>query len=158
MTSLFVKLYRLQVVFGFPAPPLIQYGTPPPSTARTDVSWCSILLVVLYHSPDLPPGYLGGTSGTAIQIQLSPRRELRRSEADILRIISAKFCSPVRKFLMERVNGQEGRGCEVARGVTSVALLRTRLYFSLPFSCSFGLLNGQKRTQIKRIGFLSDIH
>ena len=108
--------------------------------------------------PRSPPGYLGGTSGTAIQIQLSPRRELRRSEADILRIISAKFCSPVRKFLMERVNGQEGRGCEVARGVTSVALLRTRLYLSLTFSCNFGLLNGQKRTQIKRIGFLSDIH
>ena len=80
---------RLQVVFGF---------SPPATTDR-----CEFVSLVLYHSPD--QGYLRG--GPASDSIISPP-SLRRPEAHILRIISAKFCSPVRKLLMERVNGQEG--------------------------------------------------
>ena len=103
----FCVLKSLQVVFGFPAPP----STAARHTTSHGTDRCELVLYpprCAISLPRSPPGYLGGTSGTAIQIQLSPRRELRRSEADILRIISAKFCSPVRKFLMERVNGQSG--------------------------------------------------
>ena len=85
----------------------------------TDVSWDPARAISL-HSITLryiTPPYIrsrllaaGARAAIANQIQLSLEERLRRPDGHILRIISAKFCSPVRKLLMERVNGQDVDG------------------------------------------------
>ena len=75
--------------------------------------------LVLYHSQ------IAVTWGRKPDSIIYPP-SLRRPEAHILRIISAKFCSPVRMLLMERVNGQEAEK-EFKRYIWSASV------FFLPF-------------------------
>ena len=87
----------------------------------TDVSWdparaISLRSITLryitppYITPWIAVTCSGARAAIANQIQLSREERLRRPDGHILRIISAKFCSPVRKLVMERVNGQDGDG------------------------------------------------
>ena len=129
----FCVLKSLQVVFGFP-PGQMWAGTPP-VLYRSAVSLSAISpLPISLPRSRLPAA--GARAAIANQIQLSREERLRRPDGHILRIISAKFCSPVRKLVMERVNGQDGDGArweEAKVPALHLALffLHLALFFSL---------------------------
>ena len=123
----FCVLKSLQVVFGFP-PGQMWAGTPP-VLYRSTVSLSAISpLPISLPRSRLPAA--GARAAIANQIQLSLEERLRRPDGHILRIISAKFCSPVRKLMMERVNGQDGDGARWEEAKVP-AMLHLALFFSL---------------------------
>ena len=122
----FCVLKSLQVVFGFP-PGQMWAGTPPVVYRSAEsLSAISPLPISLPRSR-LPAA--GARAAIANQIQLSREERLRRPDGHILRIISAKFCSPVRKLVMERVNGQDGDGARWEEAKVP-AMLHLALFFS----------------------------
>ena len=117
----FCVLKSLQVVFGFP-PGQMWAGTPP-------VLYLSAISPLPISLPRSRLPAAGARAAIANQIQLSREERLRRPDGHILRIISAKFCSPVRKLMMERVNGQDGDGARWEEAKVP-AMLHLALFFN----------------------------
>ena len=123
----FCVLKSLQVVFGFP-PGQMWAGTPPVLYRSAESLSAISPLPISLPGSRLPAA--GARAAIANQIQLSLEERLRRPDGHILRIISAKFCSPVRKLMMERVNGQDGDGARWEEAKVP-AMLHLALFFSL---------------------------